>query len=152
MTPEEFTALLDTYGADLTRWPHAHRRSAQRLLEVSEWARNAFADAQMLDSVLRIREPGLSDARRRRLTDSILDNLPDEPATRRVAREPEAAARRSDTGFGAAILRPLTPLWVACLSFGMIVGVILTLGHSPAPATEAAEAGWVEHLAVYGGL
>lgn len=152
MTPEEFTAFLDTYGADLTRWPHAYRQSAQRLLEASESARHAFADAQMLDAVLRAPEPGLSSARRQRLTDSILDNLPDEPATRRVAREPEAAARRNVPGFGAAILRPLTPLWVACLSFGIIVGVILTLGHSPRPATEAAETGWVEYLAVYGGL
>lgn len=152
MTPEEFTALLDTYGADLTRWPHAHRQNAQRLLEISERARDAFADAQMLDAALRTSEPGLSAARRQRLTDSILDNLPDEPATRRVAREPETAARRNDPGFGVAILRPLTPLWVACLSFGMVVGVILTLGHPPAPATDTLDAGWVENWAFYGGL
>ncbi len=152
MTPEEFTALLDTYGADLTRWPHAHRQGAQRLLQVSERARDAFAEAQMLDAVLKSPEPGLSSARRQRLTDAILDNLPDEPATRRTVREPEARPVRGESGFGAAIVRPLTPLWVVCLGFGMIVGVILTLGHAPAPAPQSAEGGWVENMAFYGGL
>ena len=152
MTPEEFTALLDTYGADLTRWPHAQRQGAHRLLQASERARNAFADAQMLDAVLRQPEPGLSPARRKRLTDSILDNLPDEPIARHAAREPSLPQKRQESCIGAMILRPLTPLWIACLSFGMIVGVILTLGHPPAPETHAAESGWVEAWAIYGGL
>lgn len=152
MTPEEFTALLDTYGADLTRWPHAHRQSAQRLLQASEQARDAFAEAQELDAVLRTPEPTLSAAGRRRLTDSILDNLPDEPAARRTVRDFKVVKPRADVGFGAAIVRPLTPLWVACLGFGIIVGVILTLGHSPAPAPQSAEGGWVENMAFYGGL
>jgi hypothetical protein len=152
MTPEEFTAFLDTYGADLTRWPHAQRQGAQRLLQASEQARNAFADAQMLDSVLREPEPRLSPARCKHLTDSILDNLPDEPITRNVAREPYLRRKHHERDIGATILRPLTPLWIACLSFGMIVGVILTLGHSPAPETHAAERGWVETWAIYGGV
>ena len=152
MTPEEFTALLDTYGADLTRWPHAPRQGAQRLLEVSGRARDAFAEAQMLDAALGMREPKLSVARRQRLTDSILDNLPDEPTVRHAVHEPSAVPKRTECGIGVVILRPLTPLWVACLSFGVIVGIILTLGHPPAPATRAADSGWVETWAIYGGL
>jgi len=152
MTPEEFTALLDTYGADLTRWPHAHRQSAHRLLEASEWARDAFAEAQMLDAMLREPEPELTSARRQSLTDSILDNLPDEPAAQRAVHEPNAAPKRQIAGVAAAVLRPLTPLWIGCLSFGMIVGVILTLGQSPAPTVHAVESGWVETWAIYGGL
>ena len=152
MTPEEFTALLDTYGADLTRWPHAHRQGALRLLQVSGRARDAFTEAQELDAMLGVPEPELSAAGRRRLTDSILDNLPDEPAARRTVRDFKEIKARSDVGFGAAIVRPLTPLWVACLGFGMIVGVILTLGHTPAPAPHSAEGGWVENMAFYGGL
>lgn len=152
MTPEEFTALLDTYGADLTRWPHAHRQSAHRLLEASEWARDAFAEAQMLDAMLREPEPELTSARRQSLTDSILDNLPDEPVTQRAVPEPSAVLKREAGGVAAAVLRPLTPLWIGCLSFGMIVGVILTLGLPHASTAHVVASGWVEAWAIYGGL
>lgn len=151
MTPEEFMALLDTYGADLTRWPHAHRQNAQRLLSTSEAAREAFAEAQMLDAELRAPEPVLSCARRQRLTDSILDNLPDDPMPRRVPpHEPNLVAALPDASSNIKILRPLAPLWAACLGFGMIVGVTLTLGH--ALPLYADEIDWVESLAIYGGL
>lgn len=150
MTPEEFRALLDTYGADLTRWPHAARQGAQRVLEQSAAARDAFADAQAFDDLLAAREPALAPAERRRLTDAILDNLPDAPLPR--APREFAQPRRPVPGFGALVLRPLAPLWVACLGVGLALGVGLCLAqpHPVARATVPAQSGWIEIWAEYG--
>lgn len=150
MTPEEFTALLDTYGADLTRWPHGHRQAAQRLLQESELARDAFAEAQELDAVLRAPEPVLSEARRQRLTDAILDNLPDDPMPRRASPEDTHAVRRT-VSVGAVVLRPFAPLWLACLGFGIAIGIYIAVERTPAPVSRIMDSAWIETWATYGG-
>lgn len=149
MTPEEFKALLDTYGADLTRWPHAARSGAQRLLEGSEIAREAFADAQAFDVVLAAREPVLAPEARRRLTDAILDNLPDEP----LPHTPRAFVPRvrPAAGFAALVLRPLAPLWAGCLGLGVVLGLTLCLvqPRPVQPVAVQADSGWIETWAEY---
>lgn len=137
MTPEEFQALLDTYGADLTRWPHARRQAAHRLLQVSEAARIAFADAQSLDAQLAVAEPPLSAERRGNLLDSIMDNLPDDAVSSQgrviampVRPLPRPSVRPRVESFGvAALVRPFGTLWAGCLGFGILIGVGLYLGH-----------------------
>lgn len=52
MTLDDFTRLLDTYGADLRRWPAQERVAAGRLIATSERARRLQADAQKLDQLL----------------------------------------------------------------------------------------------------
>jgi hypothetical protein len=52
MTVEHFTHLLDAYGSDLQRWPAAEREAATSLLETSDVARQAFLDAERLDTAL----------------------------------------------------------------------------------------------------
>ncbi|SBW03473.1 conserved hypothetical protein [uncultured Alphaproteobacteria bacterium] len=148
MTPEEFRALLETYGADLTRWPHGARQGALRLLEASETARDAFAEAQAFDDVLRVREPALPPAARRRLTDAILDNLPDDPAPmpRQFRPLPHPVL-----GIGALVLRPLAPLWAGCLGLGLALGIGLYLAQPhPAAVRAQAQSGWIETWAMYG--
>lgn len=155
MTPEEFRALLDTYGADLTRWPHGARQGAQRLLEESEAARDAFADAQALDDVLSAREPALRPADRKRLTDSILDDLPDDPLPR-APQQPRVPhmfvpSARSAAGVAALVLRPLVPLWLSCLGLGLAIGVGFYLAQPrPVAPPAATESGWIETWATYG--
>ncbi len=152
MTPEEFRALLDTYGADLIRWPHARRQDAQRLLQESEDARNAFADAQAFDALLATAEPPLTEARRRRLTDAILDNLPDDPAPAPVSAHPRAAGpapgRRAVGGGIGVLVRPLTGLWVACLAFGILIGAAGYLAQRSAVVHSVGD--WSVTLDIYG--
>ncbi|WP_337996898.1 hypothetical protein [Oleispirillum naphthae] len=151
MTPEEFRALLDTYGADLTRWPHARRQAAQKLLQDSEPARTQFAEAQELDILLSAAEPALTEARRKSLTDAILDNLPDDPLPRQARELPRAPARPASTdravGIGV-LVRPLAGLWVACLACGILLGVGLYVGQQRLTAT--AESDWTGTLTVFG--
>ncbi len=155
MTPEEFKALLDTYGAALTRWPHGRRQSAQRLLAESGVARDAFAAAQEFDDLLAVREPSLDGAARQRLTDAILDNLPEDPMPRQTraaqpVRQTVRPTPRPNLGIGALVLRPLAPLWVGCLGMGLAVGIAIYAAqpHSVAPAQ--AESGLIETWAMYG--
>ncbi|MEX6725805.1 hypothetical protein [Parapedomonas caeni] len=53
MTLAEFRELLDTYGAQSDRWPDAVRTAALALLQTSDDAKDAFAQASALDAVIR---------------------------------------------------------------------------------------------------
>ena len=53
MTPERFTALAESYGGDLLRWPAAEREAARRLQARGEPAvRRALSEAADLDHLL----------------------------------------------------------------------------------------------------
>jgi len=52
MTPEAFTRLLDTHGAEPARWPEAHREAALRLCETSPEAQARWMEAGRLDALL----------------------------------------------------------------------------------------------------
>lgn len=47
-----FQAILDTYGADTTRWPEEDRADAVELLKSSDQAREMFEEARALDLLL----------------------------------------------------------------------------------------------------
>jgi len=53
MTREEFTDLLDLYGADLSRWPQDRLKSALALTEKDAEARAQFDSALALEQDLR---------------------------------------------------------------------------------------------------
>jgi hypothetical protein len=149
MTPEEFRALLDTYGADLTRWPHARRQDAQRLLQDDEDARLAFAEAQEMDALLSTAEPPLSEARRRRLTDAILDNLPDDPGAIQPRRVPEFMTLPHPSAAGIGVLvRPLSGWLAACLAFGIVVGAGICMAQRSLPGHLPDD--WTVTLDLYG--
>lgn len=61
MRSTELSALIDTYGAALERWPMAQRTRAAALLEASESARSLLAQAQAIECGLR-RPPAGCDA------------------------------------------------------------------------------------------
>ncbi len=52
-----FRTLSETYGAALEHWPEAERAAARVLLERSPEARDALADAALLDRILSTAEP-----------------------------------------------------------------------------------------------
>ncbi|SDH22287.1 hypothetical protein [Roseospirillum parvum] len=158
MTPEEFRALLNIHGCDLTRWPHDRRQAATRLLETSEEAKGAFAEARRLDDWLTIKEPPLGGEARTALVDSIMDRLdettPEAPPKRErrsladppatwspgLRRQPDGADWHGVTGWGPAtpngpetaslggLLQARAGLWLACLALGLAGGYGLGMG------------------------
>lgn len=69
MTPAEFTALLDRYGAELDAWPAAERAAAQALLNKGPGeAWKQYRAAQLVEQLLRQPVPAADQA----LMDRIL--------------------------------------------------------------------------------
>jgi hypothetical protein len=52
LTLRRFEELVDTYGADLRRWPEELRADGRALMSVSPEARALLPDAQALDDVI----------------------------------------------------------------------------------------------------
>lgn len=52
VTLKRFRALIDSYGADLRRWPKSQRGTAQDLLDRSPEARVLLEEARQLDQVI----------------------------------------------------------------------------------------------------
>ncbi len=136
MTPEEFRSLLDTYGADLTLWPHQKRHQAHQLMQQSADARNAFAEAKEFDDLLRQPEPELSAGGRDALVGSIMDRLDDLDCVGGTGHEKVFPSKKSQTSvaidarpvqpkglswFGVFI-RPFAPLCALCFVCGLVIG------------------------------
>ena len=51
MNIEEFKDLLETYGADLARWPAPSKAQAEKFLEESDEARQLYADMAKVDDL-----------------------------------------------------------------------------------------------------
>lgn len=75
MTLTEFTELLGIHGADLSKWPHDRGRAAAALVQRSEAARTALAEAAALDAALRADGAELSPERKRSLVEEIMEAL-----------------------------------------------------------------------------
>jgi len=78
MSHNQFRALLDRFGSNLSKWPCEDQSAARALLGRSAEARRLLDEAQDLDKHLAVPEPRLSDAKRRALVDGIMDRLDDE--------------------------------------------------------------------------
>ena len=72
MTLKDFCELLDVHGSDLRKWPNDRRAAALTLLDRSDVAKKAFADACGFDAALLSDDDGLSDAHRQSLIDGIM--------------------------------------------------------------------------------
>jgi hypothetical protein len=133
---DEFGTTLDTFGADLARWPLPKRTAAEALLAENAAARRALADARVFDALLD-RAPASDDARLQGLANRIVSaavQLPsgvdtgskdaDSPATnviplrRRVEPAPVVARSFQRRNFGAAAVL------AASLAMGVMIGVM----------------------------
>ena len=72
MTLKDFCELLDVHGSDLRKWPNDRRAAALTLLDRSDAAKKAFADACGFDAALLSDDDGLSEAHRQSLIDGIM--------------------------------------------------------------------------------
>jgi hypothetical protein len=116
MTQDEFARLLETYGANLTRWPEEYRDAAARLRGASPEARAKWARAEALETVFR-RDRELGDVPGR---NAAIVNA----ALRRIRATPERSfdwrwfvTRRWGTAAAAAVLAG----WLA----GVILGPVI---------------------------
>ncbi len=75
MSPKQFRVLIETFGADIAKWPPDQRASAMELLASSTEAQDLLAKALDLDRVLNAPEPPLSADQRDALVDKIMNDL-----------------------------------------------------------------------------
>lgn len=76
MTLQEFSRLLNTYGADSERWPEAQRAAARALCDVSTAARAQWIEAERLDALLAAdRAPPPDAARQARVVAAAMMRL-----------------------------------------------------------------------------
>lgn len=107
MNLARFGEIVGAYGADPGRWPPNERAAAQALLAGSDAARQAYADAAALDTVMTLSTAPL-------------------PSPELVA-EVLAAAGRPRWRDGFAALWPFETIWRPASGFAMaaVVGIVL---------------------------
>ena len=106
MTLKEFQELLDSHGSDLGKWPDDRRVAAVALLDRSDVAKQAFADACVFDASLRHGDPDMSPARRRLLIDGIMEAV---KSTNGSAETPPPETAPTDKAEGCPDKPPETP-------------------------------------------
>jgi hypothetical protein len=156
MTPEEFKALIDVHGSDLTKWPHDKRVSATALMGRDKYARDLFADAQAFDALLRAPEPELSEGRRHALTEGVMARIAQSERSggaNDTCLNPSTPLSVSkggfSTGFGLGLVFP-RPGWVLTYAtMGLVIGV--GLGLSVLPASGHVARGLVDGMAFWMG-
>jgi len=121
MTPDLFTRLLDTFGADFRRWPEAQRQAGEAFRDAIPAALAQWQAAQRLDALFALdRAPATDPAQVRAIADAAL---------RRVRARPEP-------GFDWRLLwsKPIGAALAASLAAGLLAG--FTLGPDPQPPPE----------------
>ena len=120
MSPEDFSRLLDTHGADPERWPEAQRAAARALCEVSTAARGQWMAAKRLDALLASgKAPPPDPARQARIVAGAMARL-------RARAEPLLDWRW-------LFPHPVGAAFAASLVAGWLVGVQLGDGALPPP-------------------
>jgi len=79
MSLDDFKVLIDTFGADLAKWPPEQRSAAEVLLASSSEAQDVFRAASDFDGLLGMPDAPLSDERRDALVEAIMSRLDDDP-------------------------------------------------------------------------
>jgi hypothetical protein len=123
MTRTEFAALLETYGAERSRWPHDQRAAAAALLSSDREAERLLAEAVALDRVLD-RAPRFDAGREAALADRIAALASKAP--RVAASNARMATAPAQNTYRLAI--PRRDAWraagmlAACLVLGFSIG------------------------------
>ena len=75
MDRRKFESIVQTYGADTERWPHAHRADMLALLDTDPQARAILGQEAALDSLLGAMEPPVSDTLEARIRNDMAATL-----------------------------------------------------------------------------
>lgn len=121
MTRNEFTELLDIYGADLSRWPQDKLKAALTLTEKDDVARDAFERTLALEDMLR--GDDMPDTDLPALENRIMSAIADVPAQTQTAVTAMPAARSGFFGWRATyVVAPPVGL-LAIAVFGFMLGM-----------------------------
>lgn len=119
MTRNEFTELLDIYGADLSRWPQDRLKAALALTEQDSAVRDAFDRTLALEDMLRGDE--MPDSNLPALENRILSAIADLPAQETAVVTP--AAHRGFFGWRATYMVAPPVGLLAIAVFGFMLGM-----------------------------
>ena len=125
MPMERLRAILDAYGAAPVRWPAAERSRARALLDGSEDARLAHAEAMRLDVALNHLNPPPPPS-------ALAERLYRHGAVRRgmAAMLGRARPGRQGTGPGSGVLlRPAA--FALTMLMGVVIGLAIPRGADP---------------------
>ena len=75
MDRQKFESIVQTYGADTERWPHAHRADMLALLDTDPQARAILGQEAALDSLLVAMEPPVSGTLEARIRNDMVATL-----------------------------------------------------------------------------
>lgn len=124
MTRNEFTELLDIYGADLSRWPQDKLKAALTLTEQDSVARDAFDRTLALEDMLR--GDDMPDSDLPALESRIMSAIADLPM------QAPAAAPTARSGFfgwrATYVVAPPVGL-LAIAVFGFVLGMQPSVQH-----------------------
>jgi hypothetical protein len=109
MDIDRFSRLLETYGADLERWPEEQRDAATRLLQSSAEAQIRHAAAARLDLLLRLGRVDADATRVRAITAAALERI--------------RAGRRPTVGWRWLLSPPVEAVFAAMLVIGCLLGM-----------------------------
>ena len=114
MDRRKFESILQTYGADTERWPHAHRANMLALLDTDPQARAILGQEAALDSLLGAMEPPVSDTLEARIRNDMETALGGAGASAPAIVPPSEAppVRQAAGAFVDAL--------AACLTLGII--------------------------------
>ena len=135
MNRRKFESIVQTYGADSERWPHAHRADMLALVDTDPQARAILGREAALDSLLSAVEPPVSDtleARTRKDMTAILGapGANDAPGAQGTLGANDGT-RASVAAIAASSEAP--PLRQAAGAFVVALAACLTLGIVTTP-------------------
>ena len=123
MDRRKFESIVQTYGADTERWPHAHRADMLALLDTDPQARAILGQEAALDSLLGAMEPPVSDTLEARIRNDMTATL--------GALGANDGPRASVVAIAASSEAP--PLRQAAGAFVVALAACLTLGIVTTP-------------------
>lgn len=120
MDRQKFESIVQTYGADTERWPHAHRADMLALLDTDPQARAILGQEAALDSLLGAMEPPVSGALEARIRNDMAATL-------------GAQSRLGVSVQAPAISSEVPPLRQAAGAFVVALAACVTLGIVTTP-------------------
>ena len=119
MDRQKFESIVQTYGADTERWPHAHRADMLALLDTDPQARAILGQEAALDSLLGAMEPPVSGTLEARIRNDMATTL---SAQSGLGASVPALATSSE----APPLRQAAGAFVVALAACVTLGIVTT--------------------------
>ena len=125
MDGRKFDSIVQTYGADSERWPHAHRADMLALVDTDPQARAILGREAALDSLLGTVEPPVSDTLEARIRNDMIATL-NAPAALGANDGTRASVAAIAASSEAPPLRQVVGAFVVALAACLTLGIVTT--------------------------